>query len=185
MIRLALKIFDEFPHLGLPHGEVSSDRILIQTAGYLHDIGRSPKAIGKGEHNEKGFETIRRVIPQYMTGNLLVGDELGILLYCVLFHREHDFSERSGVPLSDPQRTKQLAAILRIADELDHGPPFNAPVRDLNLGMEGNIIICQVFPRSNSVQGQWMDYVKHTEVQNVELVQEVYGRSQMKTGQGT
>lgn len=185
VIRLALKLFDEFPHLGLPHGEVSSDRILIQAAGYLHDIGRSPEAIGKGEHNEKGFETIRRVIPQYMTGNLLVGDELGILLYCVLFHREHDFSERSGVPLSDPQRTKQLAAILRIADGLDHGPPFNAPVRDLNLGMEGNIIICQVFPRSNSVQGRVKDYVKHTELQKVDLFQEVYGPIKIITGQAT
>ncbi|MFC2010959.1 HD domain-containing protein [Chloroflexota bacterium] len=185
VIRLALNIFDEFPHLGLPHGEMSADRILIQAAGHLHDIGRSRKAIGKGEHNEKGFETIRRVIPQYMTRNLLVEDELGILLYCVLFHRAHDFSERSGVPISDPQRTKQLAAILRIADGLDHGPPFDAPVRDLKLGIEGDIIICQVFPRSNSVQGHVKDYVKHTELEKVDLFQEVYGPIKIITGQAT
>lgn len=140
---LALKMLNELSHLGHLR-EMSSDRALIQAAGWLHDIGRSTKAMGKGEHNEKGFDTLRQVVPQRMTSQPLPEDELGILLYCVLFHRGHDFSERGGVSLTDPQRTKRLAAILRIADALDHGPPFGV-VEDLTLKSERDSILCKVF----------------------------------------
>ncbi len=142
--RLALKIFDELLRLGLSHGQVSSDVELIKAAGYLHDIGRSRKAMGKEEHNEKGFETLRQVTPQRMTGQPLTEDELGILLYCVLFHRGHDFSDRKELPLLQPQRTKRLAAILRIADALDHGPPFGL-VENLTLTRQGDSILCRAF----------------------------------------
>lgn len=179
---LALKMFDELLRLRLPHGEVSSDRTLIQAAGYLHDIGRSPEAMGKGEHNEKGFETLRQMIPQRMTSQPLTEDELSILLYCVLFHRRHDFSERKEVPLLQPQRTKRLAAILRIADGLDHGPPFDAPVGEVNLRMEGDIIICQVVPNSRSVENRAKAYMNHTEREKVDLFQEVYGPIKIITG---
>lgn len=179
--RLALKMFDELSHLGLVHGEVSADRVLIQGAGYLHDIGRSRKAIGKGEHNEKGFETLREVIPQRMTSQPLPEAEVGILLYCVLFHRGHDFSERRGVSLSEPQRTKRLAAILRIADGLDYGPAFDAPVEEVNLKIEGEVTICQVLPRSKAVQDRVKAYVKHTEREKADLFEETYGPIKINT----
>ncbi len=179
---LALKMFDELLHLRLPHGEASSDRTLIQAASYLHDIGRSKKAMGKGEHNEKGFETLRQVIPQRMTSQPLTEDELGILFYCVLFHRGHDFSERRGVCLTEPQRMKRLAAILRIADGLDHGPPFDAPVGEVNLRMEGDITICQVVPNPRSVENRVKAYMNHTEREKVDLFQEVYGPIKIITG---
>lgn len=142
--RLALKMFDELLHLGLPHGQVSSDVELIKAAGYLHDIGRSRIILQVGDHNRLGFDTLRQVIPQCVTGEPLTKDELSILLYCVLFHRGHDFSERKEVPLLQPQRTKRLAAILRIADALDHGPPFGL-VENLTVTRQGDSILCRAF----------------------------------------
>lgn len=174
--RLALKMFDELSHLGLVHGEVSADRALIQGAGYLHDIGRSRKAIGKGEHNEKGFETLRQVIPQRMIGQPLTENELSILLYCVLFHRGHDFSERKEVPLTEPLRTKRLAAILRIADGLDYGPPFDAPVKEVNLKILDGAIVCQVESLSKGIKDRVKHYVKHITDDKMDLFREIFGQ---------
>ena len=142
--RLALKMFDELLHLGLPHGQVSSDVELIKAVGYLHDIGRSRKILWEEDHNRLGFDILREVVPQRIVSQPLTSDELSILLYCVLFHRGHDFSERKEMPLLQPQHTKQLAAILRIADALDHGPPFGL-VENLTLTRRGDSILCRVF----------------------------------------
>ena len=177
---LALKMLNELSHLGHLR-EMSSDRALVQAAGWLHDIGRSTKAMGKGEHNEKGFDTLRQVVPQRMTSQPLPEEELGILLYCVLFHRRHDFSERRGVSLTDPQRAKRLAALVRIADGFDHGPPFDAPVKDVNLRTTGEVTICQVLPCSRAVRDRVKAYMKHTEREKTDLFEETYGPIRIET----
>lgn len=142
--RLALNMFDELLHLGLTHGKTGSDIELAKAAVCLHDIGRSRKISGEREHNIKAFVTLRQVIPQRMIGQQLTENELSILLYCVLFHRGYDFPERKEMPLLQPQRTKQLAAIIRTADGLDHGPPFGL-MEGLKLRIEGHTILCEAF----------------------------------------
>ena len=45
-----------------------------------HDIGRNPNAIGKGEHNQRSFETLKKD----MDGSPLDEDEITIIEYSAL-----------------------------------------------------------------------------------------------------
>lgn len=168
--RIAVKIYDEFSRLGMLK-EVAQDRELLNAAALLHDIGRPEEP-----HNVVAFEILREEIPRHTRSQPLSREELCIVLYCILFHRGHDFSERKEVPIADPGRTKRLAAILRVADGLDYGPPFDALVREVNLKILDDAIVCHMEPVSKEAKGQVELYTKHTSKDKIDLFREIFSQ---------
>src|SRR4030042_3146414 len=98
---------------------VQSTYMLIALAIALpHDIGRNPNAIGKGEHNRRSFETLKKEL----NSSPLDQDEITIIEYSALFHTGEDW-----VHMTVPGKTeldtlvKTWAGVLRIAHGLDYG----------------------------------------------------------------
>lgn len=167
--KLSLKIYDELVRLHMLK-ETNEDRQILETAALLHDIG-----VGQEPHNKIAFDKLISEIPKRMNAQPLSKNESSVILYCVLYHRGHEFSEREGMSLTEPVRTKHLAAILRIADGLDYGPPFDKPIKDVNLKTLGDAIVCQVVPCSKDVKNRVERYCDHTKRDKVDLFKEAYG----------
>ena len=167
--RLALRLYDHLLQVGMLE-HVAGDRELLSAAAFLHDIGLPTEP-----HNEVAFKMLSQKIPGRMGSEELSREELSILLYCVLFHRDHDFSGRKEVPLVEPARTKRLAGILRIADGLDHGPPFDAAVKEVSVKKLGSAIVCQVKPSSEAVKDRVRGYIRHVRDNKIDLFQNAFG----------
>ena len=168
--KLSLKIYDELVRLNMLKG-VDEDKQILEAATLLHDIG-----VGKEPHNEIAFDELTDEIPKRLNTQPLPVNEFSAILYCVLFHRGHNFSGRKEVPVTDPGGTKRLAAILRVADGLDYGPPFDAPVREITLRIADRIVIFRVEPVSKRAEDQVKQYVDHTTREKVDLFREAFGR---------
>jgi len=167
--RLALRIYDDLLLVGMLE-HVGEDRELLSAAAFLHDIGRPEEP-----HNEVAFKMLNKEIPKRMVSEELSREDLSILLYCILFHRGHDFSERKEVPLAEPVRSKQLGAILRIADGLDYGPPFDAAAKEVGVKKLHGTIVCQVKPSSEMTEGRVRRYVKHVRDDKIDLFGNAFG----------
>lgn len=167
--KLSLQIYNELVRLNMLKS-VTEDKQILEAAALLHDIG-----VGKEPHNEIAFDKLTDEIPKRMNAQPLSVNESSAILYCVLFHRGHNFSERKEVPLTDPGRTKRLAAILRIADGLDYGPPFDAPVREITLRIADETVIFRVEPVLKRTEDQVKRYVDHTSRDKVDLFREAFG----------
>ena len=167
--RLALRIYDDLLQVGMLE-YVADNRELLSAAAFLHDIGRPEEP-----HNEVAFKMLNKEIPKRMVSEGLSREELSILLYCILFHRGHDFSERKEVPLAEPVRTKRLGAILRIADGLDYGRPFDAAVKEVSVKKLDSTIVCQVKPSSEMIRDRVRRYVKHVRDDKIDLFRNTFG----------
>lgn len=113
--KLALALFDGFQPL---HGLGKSDRKLLYAASFLHDIGY---ASDPENHVIEGA----RILAENPI-KAFASDDWGALIGTVLLHRrdwrsmlDHDVFPITGEKML--VRIKKLAAILRIADGLDHG----------------------------------------------------------------
>lgn len=166
--RLALKIYNELLRLGMLK-EAAQDKELLNAAALLHDIGRP-----KEPHHEIAFRILSEEIPKRAGSYPLSKEELSVIVYCVLFHRGNRFVKRKEVPLTQPSRTKRLAAILRIADGLDYGPPFDAPVKEISLKIQDGAIVCRVESRSKEVKNRVKNYCNHTRTEKVNLFKEMF-----------
>lgn len=167
--KLSLKIYSELVRLHVVK-EGDGDRQILEAAALLHDIG-----VGQEPHNNIGFDRLISEMPKRMNVRPLSNNEFSAIVYCVLYHRGHDFSERGGTLLTEPVRTKRLAAILRIADGLDHGPPFDKPVKDVNLKTLRDAMVYQVVPCSKDVENRVQHYCDHTRRDKVDLFKEAFG----------
>ncbi len=114
VVRLALGVFDS---LSGGYGLTGRDRILLETASLLHDIGAFVRASGHHKHGE------------YIISNSeifgLNAHDLGIVANIVRYHRRQPPapSHLNFIALAreDRIRVSKLAAILRVADALDRG----------------------------------------------------------------
>lgn len=112
--KLALRLFDQLATL---HGLGPRERLLLELAGYLHDIGHRSNLPGVGHHlesarmiRERGWKEINP-------------SEVEIVAQVARYHRKgmpelsHDEFRALAVP--DRRLVQKLGALLRLADALD------------------------------------------------------------------
>ncbi len=112
--QLAVHLFDE---LGELHGLGDNDRLLLEAAACLHDIGHSVNSMGKGHHRESA-----RLIREHSWKHF-PPVKVDIIAQVARYHRKSlpDLEHEEFAALSPMERIKvqQLASFLRIADGLD------------------------------------------------------------------
>ena len=111
---LALRLFDELEDL---HGLSDHDRLILEAAACLHDIGWSASPDGKGHHRESA-----RIIREHGWQNF--GQEsVELIAQVARYHRKNppdlEHEEFAALSPAERLRVQQLAALLRIADGLD------------------------------------------------------------------
>jgi exopolyphosphatase/guanosine-5'-triphosphate,3'-diphosphate pyrophosphatase len=111
---LALQLFHELLPL---HGLSERERLLLEAAAFLHDLGRATTDDGKEHHKESA-----RIIREHHWQSFSPGD-VEVIAEVARYHRksvpqaEHeDFAALSPM---DQATVEILAALLRIADGLD------------------------------------------------------------------
>jgi exopolyphosphatase/guanosine-5'-triphosphate,3'-diphosphate pyrophosphatase len=112
--RLALQLFDHL--IGL-HGLGPRERLLLEAAAYLHDIGHQYGFGGEGHHMESA-----RLIRGRRWANFTAG-EIEVIAQVARYHRKAmpELGHDEFRALDDWSRlaVQRLAALLRLADSLD------------------------------------------------------------------
>jgi CHAD domain-containing protein len=114
--RLTLQLYDGLQALGLAPPSTARERIILQTAALLHEVGRSKEEKG---HHKTTWRMIRKLAPP-------LGWRAQDLLTAGVVARYHRGAfpragQKSllGVPLKSRQDISRLAAILRFANAFD------------------------------------------------------------------
>jgi exopolyphosphatase/guanosine-5'-triphosphate,3'-diphosphate pyrophosphatase len=111
---LAVHLFDELEDL---HGLGDHDRLLLEGAALLHDIGWSAAPSGKGHHRESA-----RLIREHGWKNL-GAEAVNLLAQVARYHRKSvpdlEHEDFAALAPAERLRVQTLAAHLRIADGLD------------------------------------------------------------------
>lgn len=112
--QLALQLFDQLVSL---HGLGGRERLLLEAAGHLHDIGHQCAFTGEGHHKESA-----RLIREHTWTNF-TRPEVEIIAQVARYHRKSipELSHEEFKTLSEWDRriVQRLAALLRLADSLD------------------------------------------------------------------
>lgn len=112
--RLALQIFDGLVPL---HGLGERERLMIEAAGHLHDIGHQFDYLGSGHHKESARLIRERAWQSFGP------PEVEIIAQVARYHRksmpELDHPEYRALSDWDRRIVQQLSAQLRLADALD------------------------------------------------------------------
>ena len=112
--QLALHLFDELEDL---HGLGDVDRLLLEAASCLHDIGHSVDSQGKGHHRESA-----RLIREHGWRHFTT-DAVNLIAQVARYHRKSlpDLEHEDFAALSPMERltVQRLSSMLRIADGLD------------------------------------------------------------------
>lgn len=111
---LALSLFDQLQEL---HGLGERERLLLEAAGCLHDIGHRFDQLGGGHHKESA-----RMIREHPWKHFSQ-PEVEVIAQVARYHRkampEMDDEEFRSLPDWDRRIVQRLAALLRLADALD------------------------------------------------------------------
>ena len=111
---LAVQLFHELLPL---HGLGERERLLLEAAAFLHDLGRATDENGK-EHHKESARLIREHQWQSFTPS-----EVEIIAQVARYHRKSlpqpDHEEFAALSPMDQSIVEILSAILRIADGLD------------------------------------------------------------------
>lgn len=111
---LALQLFDQIATL---HGLGPRERMLLEMAGLLHDIGHRSTNTGSGHHQESA-----RMIREHRW-NGIDRAEIEIVAQVARYHRktmpELSHEEFKALAIHDRQLVQKLAALLRLADAFD------------------------------------------------------------------
>ncbi|HRW23715.1 MAG TPA: HD domain-containing protein [Spirochaetia bacterium] len=126
VVEHALFLFDR---LGETHGMGRRERLLLEAAAYLHDVGNFIRTSGHQRHSEY------IVLNSEIFG--LQRDELTIVANLVRYHRKAGPSPSHANYMSLPREDRavvlKLAAMLRIADALDRGHTQRLRLVDLEM----------------------------------------------------
>lgn len=158
---LALSLFDQMESL-LGYGE--EERELLKYAAMLHDIGYFLNRSGHHKHGQ--YLVLNSGMPGFST------DELLILSNVVRYHRK-SLPTRDHLHfavLHGPHKTlvRQLAGILRIADNLDRG--HRHLIERLEVGIRGSQILVKVFAEEKT------DIEIQAALENADLFEQVFER---------
>ena len=112
---LAAQLFDSLVAL---HGMGPHERVLLEAAGYLHDIGHQFDHLGGGGHHKHSARMIREHPWQHFSQ-----EEVAIIALVARYHRK-GFPQKEDpyfaeLPKSQRRIVQILAALLRLADSLD------------------------------------------------------------------
>lgn len=111
---LAVHLFDELEDL---HGLSDHDRLILEAAAVLHDVGWSAAPSGKGHHRESA-----RIIREHGWQNFSP-DTVALIALVARYHRKSppdlEHEDYAALAPAERLRVQQLAALLRIADGLD------------------------------------------------------------------
>ena len=111
---LALQLFDQL--VGL-HGFGERERLLLEAASHLHDIGHGIVVTGEGHHKESA-----RLIREHPWTSF-TPQEVEIIAQVARYHRksmpELSHDEFQALGEWDRRLVQRLAALLRLADSLD------------------------------------------------------------------
>ena len=113
---LAVHLFDELEDL---HGLGNPDRLLLEAAACLHDIGWSVSKAGSGHHRESARLIREHGWQQFSPENV------AIIAQVARYHRKSlpdlEHEDFAAFAPAERFRVQQLASFLRIADGLDRG----------------------------------------------------------------
>jgi len=111
---LAVHLFDELEDL---HGLSDQDRLILEAAAVLHDIGWSAAPSGKGHHRVSA-----RIIREHGWQHFSP-ETVTLLAQVARYHRKSlpdlEHEDFAALAPAERQRVQVLAALLRIADGLD------------------------------------------------------------------
>jgi len=112
--RLALQLFDQ---LAVLHGFGGRERLLLEAAAHLHDIGHRTSPAGSGHHHEAA-----RMIREH-PWKQFNGPEVEVIAQVARYHRKAapELAHEEFNKLNDWDRrvVQRLAALLRLADAFD------------------------------------------------------------------
>ena len=113
---LAVHLFDELEDL---HGLGNQDRLILEAAACLHDIGWSVSKDGSGHHRESARLIREHGWQQFSPENV------AIIAQVARYHRKSlpdlEHEDFAAFAPAERFRVQQLASFLRIADGLDRG----------------------------------------------------------------
>ncbi|HEY6170007.1 MAG TPA: HD domain-containing protein [Verrucomicrobiae bacterium] len=111
---LSLRLFDDLLPL---HGLGPDERLLLEAAACLHDIGWSVVPDGKGHHKESA-----RLISEHPWESWPASD-IALIAMIARHHRKSppgaEHEDYMALPPADQHRVRHLAALLRVGDALD------------------------------------------------------------------
>jgi exopolyphosphatase/pppGpp-phosphohydrolase len=114
--QLSLRLFDELEDL---HGLDDHNRLILEAAAMLHDIGWSAAPDGQGHHRQSA-----RLIREHGWKSFNA-ESVTLIAQVARYHRksapELEHEEFAALSPAERLRVQQLAALLRIADGLDRG----------------------------------------------------------------
>jgi len=132
--RLALQVFDQLAAL---HGLGPRERLLLEAAGCLHDIGHVTEHPGSAHHQESA----RLIRGQHW--NYFSPVDVEIIAQVARYHRkempELTHNEFKALNEMDRRVVQRLAAMLRLADSFDRG--HFQPVQRVTVELRPNKII--------------------------------------------
>jgi exopolyphosphatase/guanosine-5'-triphosphate,3'-diphosphate pyrophosphatase len=112
--KLAVSLFDQ---MTLLHGLSESERLILEAAGWLHDIGWTVARDGKGHHKESARLIRERAWRHWG------GAEVELLATVARYHRKaeptEDHEEYARLNTVERVQVDALAAMLRLADAMD------------------------------------------------------------------
>ena len=133
--RLALRLFDE---LGEEHGLSRRDRLLLEVAALLHDIGNFVSLRGHHKHSQYLLSASQ------IFG--LSGDDHALIANIARYHRR-GVPQKSHLPYmaldrEERVRVNKMAALLRVANALD--AEHMQKVSDLRVGRDDDVWVLEV-----------------------------------------
>ena len=137
--RLALRLFDR---LAEPLGAGPEDRVVLEAAALLHDVGQLVSYRKRHRHSYDLIMHAERVS--------LSARERQLVALAARFHRKDRPSRRdpdyAALPKADRRLVRRVAAILRVADGLDRG--YTSVVDDLRTRLTDRRLRITVLPRT-------------------------------------
>lgn len=134
--RLALQIYDGLAKNELLRSDGAHARHLLESAGILHDIGRVKR---RKNHHKASAQVIGKIAPPEGWRP----EDIQIVALVARYHRgslpRTDHQQLQALTALDQQLTKQLAGVLRLADEFDSA--HDGAIRTLTVARNSEIAV--------------------------------------------
>ena len=144
--QMALTIFDQTVHL---HSMVRRERLYLQVAAILHDVG---KFVSLDEHERHSYNVI---IAQNIIG--FADEEYDIIANIARYHSDPnpEVFHENYMALSAPHRiiVSKLAAILKLAESLDVS--HKQKIKHLNIAEQGKNLVFSVAIKDDILLEKW------------------------------